>query len=358
MRFNFVKSKTSRVFIIVLIIIFGTVGFFIARQYAKSNVDYICTVTTSLDDKCVVPPDGWGPYTPVPGSPGVTQSVGIGTKEVTLVQTYHSRRTSCGAGSVVTGKGKSGGATGWYGFQSNVVGAACQLIRYGTITMGSPGGCPQGKELNKSGDCVAPEADDLCYNISGIQNPTPDGMFSDNIYNCYNLFAVVDLCTNDNIFPDKQTSVPTGYVRSENGTCTPWQPGVVSKIPVSFQCSVDNTAWNDCSRVILPSINYPVYLRPADNLSGDAINWTIEDNASTPLGAGKSIGSFASNNNIQNTVVGNPTPVMKLTFGAGTSFSKLVELAYTGVINGISSEGATTTKINIIILKNSSTNEI
>lgn len=361
MNFNFVRSKTSIAFIIVLISVLGVSGFFIARQYAKSNVDYICTVTTPLEGACVVPPEGWGPYTLVAGSPGVTQSIGIGTKEVTLIQSYHSRRTSCGDGAVVASEGNSDGATGWYGFQSNVVGSACQIIRYGTISNGGGGGCPEGKELNSLGGCVVPLPDDYCINddeYPGIQNPNsveypiPENVMYDKLYNCHDLLSTADECKDSKnyISGDPRiglnTSVPTGYFRKDDGYCYVLKPGDVVKINVGFQCSVNKTIWNDCSKIVLPNRNQPIYLRADDNLVGNNQTWTIEDNNTEPLDSGESIGLFINNTN----TIKSKEPYIKLSFGLGNSFTKKVELAYSGLTkNGLQGIGSITKILNIRI---------
>jgi hypothetical protein len=349
MNFSSKKSKVGLLFVLVLIIILAVAGFFIARQYTKANVDYICTETTALDGQCVVPPEGWGPWTvvlqPTTTTEGQTERIGNGTKEVSLVKTYHSRRTSCGGGTSATYYGNTGGATGWYGATTNVVGASCQIKQFGSIPKKGDfvGSCPTGKVMSETGECINPPLLDLCYNITGIQNPVPADMISDEFYECSDKLTVVDQCNN---IAGVQSEIPTGKYQTPEGSCLAWDPNVSAKIAVAFQCSINKTQWTDCSKIVLPSRNQPVWLKANENLIGDKQTWTVEDNDAAPLGSGKSIGLFS---NGKNTITAKD-PYIKLTFGAGSSFTKEVELAYSGPTkSGITGVGSIRKVLNIKI---------
>jgi len=345
MNFYSKKTKVSVLFILFLIIILAVAGFFIARQYTKANVDYICTKITY--GACVI--DNTQTQSNFSCVDGKYQRTVNGIKSVANTS-FSWRRTSCPTDDYKqTVRGKSKGASGLIGTEKvSVEYQSCQFIEYGDSCGGGGGrtSCvpKEGEYLNSKGECVAVTPVDLCSNIS-------DGKVHDQAYiassslvydpienKCYE--ETLDLCSN--VYGNQKTTA--GFSRVFDGKCFTEATEVEDKeIVIGINCSTNNgNSWTDCSRVVLTSRSQPIKLKAiidgVDNKPG-VYNWFDSGVAGQP------VAYFDGDLSLDSS--GKEQPFINLKFDAKNKFTKDIGLKF---VDSISGKYNTITKvINITI---------
>ena len=325
MKFNFMKSKTSIIFIVVLIIILGASVFFIARQYVKSNADYICSKTTYGD--CSI--DNTQTQNSFSCVDGKYQRVIKGIRAIAGIE-FNWRRSTCPLGYTQASYSSSRGNSGLIGSERvNVSYSSCSFVEYGnSCETTNPSCTPTASEyINDKGECVAKLPTDLCINITDGKSHDEKYIKDNNLIhnpveNKCNIEE--DLCVNQ---PGISTTT-FGYVRVDtlNKLCfTEAVEQQDAAIKLGINCSTNNgNTWNDCSKVILASKNQPIKLKAIINGTENEVGryeWYDTETKPQP------VAYFDKINPSELSKL--PQPIVNLLFGAGNKFTKDIGLKFT-----------------------------
>jgi len=232
--FSLKEPRNGLLFIFILALVLATSVFFISKKNTNANYDYICTQTVPISGACVIPAGGWSDWqivtSPTVSSTGQTKRTGTGSKEISLVKSYvASTRGACGAGTVQTARGTAVNSSTWWGGETNIVSASCQVDQLNVIPMlalplpvvctapqvrlpdGTCGDKPidpcSGLSIDQhTGSCGVENSDsDQCMNIAGFQSQIPVDMVRDplgvrqcasiNPYKAATFLNLVSTCT-------------------------------------------------------------------------------------------------------------------------------------------------------------------
>jgi hypothetical protein len=287
--FSLKEPKNGLLFIFILALVLAASVFFISKNNTNANYDYICTQTVPISGACVIPADGWTEWEvvtyPTASTTGQTKRTGTGSKEISLVKSYvASTRGACGAGSVQVARGTAVNSSTWWGGETNIVSAVCQVDQFNIIPMlplPLPVVCvaPQVRLLD--GTCGDSQPIDLCSNISGIQTVLGGLSIDTHTGSCGFEGGDSDMCLN---VPGFQSKIPSNMMGSSTMGVRQCAGIDAYKITNFLNIVSTCTAKQGTSSVIYlnKDMEWEVNI-PANITSGLTINDTIWEGTDLPV---------------------------------------------------------------------------